>query len=116
MGGYARYHPSRGYWWDFGKEKEKEEKEKDKKEEPSSMFQRRRVDMLLDQLTRQFPHKVPQQPSAANALTEGESQVGAASETAASVKSEKIDVSSIKRERPGVSKPDSASKKIKVER
>merc|ERR1719309_358514 len=61
------------------------------------MFQRRRVDMLLDQLTRQFPHKVPQQPSAASA------------------KSEKIDVSSIKRDRPGDSKPDSASKKIKVE-
>ena len=37
---YSRYHPSRGYWWDFGKEKEKEEatkKKKEKKEEPSSM-------------------------------------------------------------------------------
>ena len=29
-----------------------------KKEEPSSTFQRRRVDMLLDQLTRQYPFKV----------------------------------------------------------
>ena len=49
----CRYHPSRGYWWDFGKEKEDTKKEeKDKKEEPSSMFQRRRVYMLLDQLTR----------------------------------------------------------------
>ena len=58
--GYSRYHPSRGYWWDFGREKEEEKKKKDKKqekEEPSSMFQRRRVDMLLDQLTRQFPHR-----------------------------------------------------------
>ena len=55
---YARYHPSRGYWWDFGKEKEEKKKQvKEKKEEPSSLFQRRRVDMLLDQLTRQFPHK-----------------------------------------------------------
>ena len=37
---YSRYHPSRGYWWDFGKEKEKEDgikKKKEKKEEPSSM-------------------------------------------------------------------------------
>ena len=38
---YSRYHPSRGYWWDFGQEKEKEKEEgtkkKEKKEEPSSL-------------------------------------------------------------------------------
>lgn len=60
---YSRYHPSRGYWWDFGKDKESEKKQKKakvvKREEPSSLFQRRRVDMLLDLLTRQFPHKTP---------------------------------------------------------
>lgn len=64
--GYSRYHPSRGYWWDFGKEKEEAGKEKDKekkddkkeKEEPSSMFQRRRVDLLLEQLGRQFPPRL----------------------------------------------------------
>ena len=32
--------------------------QKKKKEEPSSLFQRRRVDMLLDHLTRQFPFRV----------------------------------------------------------
>jgi len=114
--GYARYHPSRGYWWDFGKEKEKEkeEKDKDKKEEPSSMFQRRRVDMLLDQLTRQFPHKVPQ--AAVAAPVEGEGGQGGASEVAGSVKSEKVEGGSVKRERQGDSKPDSNTKKIKVER
>merc|ERR1719211_965982 len=87
--GYSRYHPSRGYWWDFGREKEGEKKKKDKKqekEEPSSMFQRRRVDMLLDQLTRQFPHKVPQPP-----VEGGLDGQGATAEVAGSVKSEKVD-------------------------
>eukprot|EP00092_Neocalanus_flemingeri_P034688 GFUD01037739.1.p1 GENE.GFUD01037739.1~~GFUD01037739.1.p1 ORF type:complete len:251 (+),score=86.07 GFUD01037739.1:41-793(+) len=113
--GYARYHPSRGYWWDFGKEKEDAKKEeKDKKEEPSSMFQRRRVDMLLDQLTRQFPHKVPQPQVAGPTQAEGEAAVP--SEVAASVKSEKVEGGGVKRERQGEGKPDSNSKKIKVER
>ncbi len=40
------------------KEGEKKKAKAIKREEPSSLFQRRRVDMLLDQLTRQFPHKV----------------------------------------------------------
>merc|ERR1719483_1587285 len=118
--GYARYHPSRGYWWDFGKEKEKEEAKKEgkeKKEEPSSMFQRRRVDMLLDQLTRQFPHKVPQPAVATPAEGEaGAGQGGAASEVTASVKLEQGRGGSVKRERTGDGKPDSNTKKIKVER
>ena len=67
----VRYHPSRGYWWHFGKEKEEvkqfvifmkkviadmgltndlfflkvrqQKKKEEEKEEPSSFFQRRRV-------------------------------------------------------------------------
>jgi len=115
--GYARYHPSRGYWWDFGKEKEKEkeEKEKEKKEEPSSIFQRRRVDMLLDQLTRQYPHKVPQS-TGPQPPTENEIGQSGVSETAGSVKSEKLDTGSIKRERISDPKLENNAKKIKVER
>merc|ERR1719361_2941671 len=93
---YSRYHPSRGYWWDFGKEKEKEEgtkKKKEKKEEPSSLFQRRRLDMLLDQLTRQFPHR--QLPVSQSA--EPDLAPAAASEPALSIKSEP---GPVKREKP----------------
>ena len=95
--GYAKYHPSRGYWWDFSKgkssnnslntqlasvgnrdasvgssttednsisskkiKKGKKTKERsaDDREEPSSIFQRRRVDHLLDLWMRNFPPKV----------------------------------------------------------
>ena len=99
--GYAKYHPSRGYWWDFSKDKnansainsqlanmsssgntdqtaggsgeninaskkmdKKSKKNKTKertaedREETSSIFQRRRVDMLLDLWMRNFPPKV----------------------------------------------------------
>lgn len=34
---------------------------KKKKEEPSSAFQRQRVDDLLVELTKKFPHKIPSQ-------------------------------------------------------
>lgn len=55
---YSRYHPSKGYTWEF-KDKEFEDKaaKKSKKEEPSSVFQRQRVDMLLGDLSRKFPPK-----------------------------------------------------------
>ena len=115
---YSRYHPSRGYWWDFGKEKEEKKKEKvkeKKKEEPSSVFQRRRVDMLLDQLTRQYPHKL-----ATPAALPGPAPPPAAaeSEPALSVISIKSETKSeAKREKPsGDSGGGGASKKIKTER
>nr|XP_039258646.1 mediator of RNA polymerase II transcription subunit 6-like [Styela clava] len=57
---YSRYHPSKGYWWQFNddnKTEGKEKKTKKKKEEPGSLFQCRRVDQLLDNLTSKFPHK-----------------------------------------------------------
>ncbi|XP_014785185.1 mediator of RNA polymerase II transcription subunit 6 isoform X1 [Octopus bimaculoides] len=64
---YARYHPSKGYWWEF-KDKEETEKSKvkdtKKKEEPSSVFQRQRVDLLLSELSKKFPPRfaAPAQP------------------------------------------------------
>lgn len=64
---YSRYHPSKGYWWEF-KDKEETEKSKPKdskkKEEPSSVFQRQRVDLLLGELVKKFPPKfaTPAQP------------------------------------------------------
>lgn len=66
---FSQYHPSRGYWWHFrNKQHEIEEakrKEKEKKsgsttrEEPATVFQRRRVDMLLADLQKKFPYKMP---------------------------------------------------------
>jgi len=59
---YTRYHPSKGYWWEF-KDKDPEEatKKKVKTAEPSSIFQRQRVDMLLAELAKSFPPKMQQQ-------------------------------------------------------
>ncbi|XP_072031997.1 mediator of RNA polymerase II transcription subunit 6-like isoform X2 [Amphiura filiformis] len=60
---YSRYHPSKGYWWEFkDKDQEKTDKKAGKKEkkEPSSIFQRQRVDVLLGELARKFPPKVMQ--------------------------------------------------------
>ena len=81
-----------------------------KKEEPSSLFQRRRVDMLLDQLTRQYPHKHPV------AIPAPVAPVSAESEPAMSVKSEAVNsvVSGGKRDKAG---GDSGppNKKVKTE-
>ena len=112
---YSRYHPSRGYWWDFGKEKEEAKKKvKDKKEEPSSVFQRRRVDMLLDQLTRQYPHKfanipapAPPPPTESEPALSVKSEAGTGSATGAG---------GVKRDKSGDSGGGSANKKIKTER
>nr|CAG4652186.1 EOG090X0E0D [Triops cancriformis] len=64
---FSQYHPSKGYWWEF-KDKDandKDSKKKEKlKEEPSSLFQRQRVDMLLAELTKKFPPKVATPPNA----------------------------------------------------
>ena len=59
---YSKYHPSKGYTWDFKDRKfaEKKEKKELTKPEPSSLFQRQRVDMLLGELTRKFPPPRPQ--------------------------------------------------------
>ncbi|EDO46841.1 predicted protein, partial [Nematostella vectensis] len=54
---YSRYHPSKGYWWQF---KETQKNSKQKKEpagnqETSSLFQREGVNLLLGELSRRFP-------------------------------------------------------------
>ena len=51
------------------KKSKSKKKEERVKEEASSVFQRRRVDGLLDLLTRKFPLKIPQAPTAAAAIT-----------------------------------------------
>ncbi|ODN05699.1 Mediator of RNA polymerase II transcription subunit 6 [Orchesella cincta] len=58
---YTRYHPSKGYSWEF-KDKDLDEKgQKDKKPDvPSSLFQRQRVDMLLVELSKKFPPRLLQ--------------------------------------------------------
>lgn len=68
---FSRYHPSKGYYWDFksqraGIDKAKAKEEKPR-EEPSSLFQRQRVDMLLGELIKKFPLPTPPQPKAAPA-------------------------------------------------
>lgn len=65
---FSRYHPSKGYYWDFksqraGVDKAKAKEEKPR-EEPSSLFQRQRVDMLLGELIKKFPLPAPPQPKA----------------------------------------------------
>lgn len=56
----SRYHSSKGYSWDFKNGKAlAAKKEAPVREEPSSLFQRQRVDMLLGELTRKFPLPVP---------------------------------------------------------
>ena len=87
---YSRYHPSKGYSWEFKEtetkdpeEESKKSKKKEKaKEETSSLFQRQRVDILLTDLTRKFPPKVapanpagapPANPSGQPALNDGKS-------------------------------------------
>lgn len=75
---FSRYHPSKGYWWDFKASKpglspyNSQSSSKDvssaPKEEPSTLFQRQRVDMLLAELVRQFPLPVTQ-TSQANGVT-----------------------------------------------
>lgn len=136
---YSKYHPSKGYWWDFGQNKKmteaerireevekqrkeqkkkkkkkklsrKMEQEKREKEEPSSLFQRRRVDMLLDLLTKRFPPKLTP-PSATQTIPSAsgvqqdkevkESLDVKVEKDSASVKSEKISQGGIKREASG---------------
>lgn len=56
----SKYHPSKGYSWDFKNGKAAAtKKEVPVREEPSTMFQRQRVDMLLGELTRKYPLPMP---------------------------------------------------------
>lgn len=79
---YAKYQSAKGYYWEF-KDKESQaleaakeqklkgehlkRKTKKKKEEPSSVFQRQKVDRLLEDLTKKFPLKLMNPPVSASA-------------------------------------------------
>uniref|UniRef100_A0A1B6DCC3 Mediator of RNA polymerase II transcription subunit 6 n=1 Tax=Clastoptera arizonana TaxID=38151 RepID=A0A1B6DCC3_9HEMI len=74
---YSRYHPSKGYSWEL-KVPEKVCKKEVQKEEPSSLFQRQRVDMLLGELIRKFPPPAivpPPGPPTANKQPQLEQEV-----------------------------------------
>ncbi|XP_063221750.1 mediator of RNA polymerase II transcription subunit 6 [Bacillus rossius redtenbacheri] len=84
---YSRYHPSKGYSWDLKERKVPEKvvaKKEQQREEPSSSFQRYRVDMLLAELTRKFP--IPTVPQA-----KASSEVEVKTEPRAEIKTEKPD-------------------------
>lgn len=100
---YAKYQSSKGYYWEFkdtesqALEVAKEEKikgehlkrkEKKKKEEPSSLFQRHKVDRLLDELTKKFPLKPQNPPNFALSLSHGAAAPSASSEAAVEPKEE----------------------------
>lgn len=95
---FSRYHPSKGYYWDFksqrvGPDKAKAKEEKPR-EEPSSLFQRQRVDMLLGELIKKFPLPAPPQPKAAPVAaavkTETENGTTESKDVKSEVKQEKI--------------------------
>ncbi|KAH8276336.1 mediator of RNA polymerase II transcription subunit 6 [Drosophila bipectinata] len=81
--GYARYHPNKGYTWDFSSNKVLSDKSKSDKKDASSskeensgtLFQKQRVDMLLAELLRKFPPPIPpmlqnlQQPTPADEMS-----------------------------------------------
>ena len=132
---YARYHPNKGYWWDFqqasssntpygakkitpppdtsdhaagaendakkSKKKKKKSEAEIAKEEPSSVFQRVRVDYLLKLLTDKFPP--PQIKKVPHVVPTPATSAGADKSATAdqdTVKSEKVDNISIKSEDP----------------
>nr|CAG4648263.1 EOG090X0E0D [Moina brachiata]SVE93273.1 EOG090X0E0D [Moina brachiata] len=92
---YSRYHPSKGYSWEFKESDSKEEDEKkakksskDKaKEETGSIFQRQRVNILLNDLAKKFPLK-PIQPTSASNTQPTNEQRPSSEETKVDVKVE----------------------------
>eukprot|EP00099_Drosophila_melanogaster_P003681 NP_001163577.1 mediator complex subunit 6, isoform C [Drosophila melanogaster] len=64
---YARYHPNKGYTWDFSSNKvfsdrsksDKKDANSAKDENSGTLFQKQRVDMLLAELLRKFPPPIP---------------------------------------------------------
>ncbi|XP_037812755.1 mediator of RNA polymerase II transcription subunit 6 [Lucilia sericata] len=64
---YSRYHPNKGYTWDFSSNKQLTDKsraaaKKDAataKDDSGTVFQMQRVDMLLAELLRKFPPPIP---------------------------------------------------------
>ena len=103
-------------------ESDKAKKKEKTKEEPSSMFQRRRVDMLLGIWTSKFPPKAPQNAVThqTGAAANGEKEVDVKSEkeggkesAAPSVKSEKTE-GGVKRSAPASSGSQNSGKRSKM--
>uniref|UniRef100_A0A2P2HWW8 Mediator of RNA polymerase II transcription subunit 6 n=1 Tax=Hirondellea gigas TaxID=1518452 RepID=A0A2P2HWW8_9CRUS len=92
LSSYSQYHPSKGYWWHFHNKtqqqldqqntsKENKDKKLSVKEEAATMFQRRRVEALLQDITTRFPYKqpvAPPPPAATDAQDPGAASAGAA--------------------------------------
>ncbi|KAB7494450.1 Mediator of RNA polymerase II transcription subunit 6 [Armadillidium nasatum] len=94
---FSQYHPSRGYWWQTPKQnqdtsetqKTNNEKKGTLKDEVASVFQRRRVDLLLNDLAQKFPYKLPIQQQTQQAVTGQETQTHPpSSQNAESVKTD----------------------------
>lgn len=94
---------SKGYSWEFKEGDSKEEDEKKKKssrdkakEETGSIFQRQRVNILLNELTKKFPLKTIQAPSTTQPPSETRPQ---------SEESNKVDVKVEVKTEPQTGKP-----------
>ncbi|KAL7306702.1 hypothetical protein TKK_0001374 [Trichogramma kaykai] len=85
---FSRYNPNKGYFWDFGNKGSTTKNDSVVKEEPSTLFQRQRVDMLLGDLTRKFPPPAPKQIPVAAQPTPIATAVPAATEPNAQIKTE----------------------------
>ncbi|XP_065681715.1 potassium voltage-gated channel subfamily D member 3 isoform X2 [Hydra vulgaris] len=55
---YARYNPSKGYWWQFTEESKTKGNVIKKTTKPGSVFQRQRVDLLLSDLVEKYPPRL----------------------------------------------------------
>ncbi|KAA0200821.1 hypothetical protein HAZT_HAZT009856, partial [Hyalella azteca] len=83
LASYSQYHPSKGYWWHFhnkpassqaehpSSNKENKDKKVSSKEEAATAFQRRRVDLLLQDITSRFPYRPAQDDFVAAAAGQG---------------------------------------------
>ena len=95
---YMKYHPSRGYSWDFGgdsqnareneTEKERERVKERVREDLGSSFQRRRVDFILADLCKKFPSKAQSVTEATVKATDAADTTKAAEVSKTEVKSE----------------------------
>ena len=120
---YMRYHPTKGYSWNFNeketttpsaqkdKEKEKEKEKTTTRTNFGSNFQRRRVDLLLSELAKKFPPKTP--AAAGPAATASESKTDHPTESNSKTGQEtatKADQSAGGQKRPGSESSLPASK------
>ena len=100
---FSRYHPSRGYWWEFNKEAESKDPEEEAKkakkkttekakEETGSAFQRQRVNFLLEELVKKFPFKAVPLPAAPVGQQTQSDQRSAIEEPTPQIKEIKVEI------------------------